>query len=49
MSVVVVLLILAVLFGGAGLLVEGLAWLLAIALVLVIAGAVSGFLGRTRT
>lgn len=46
MSAVVVLLVLALLFGGVGLFVEGLKWALIVALVLVVAGAVSGF--RTR-
>ncbi len=40
------LLLLAVLFGGLGLFVEGLKWALIIALVLVIVGAFSGY--RTR-
>jgi hypothetical protein len=48
MTVVVVLLILAVLFGGVGLLVEGLTWLLAIALVLMLLGAAGGLRARTR-
>jgi len=42
MSVVVVLLLLALLFGGVGLFVEGLKWLLIVALVLIVAGALSG-------
>lgn len=42
MSAVAVLLILALVFGGIGLFVEGLKWALIIALVLVIAGAFSG-------
>lgn len=46
MSVVVLLLILALLIGGVGLFVEGLKWLLVVAVVLVIAGAVSN--GRSR-
>ena len=46
MNVVVVLLILALLFGGVGLFVEGLKWALIVALVLVVLGAVSG--RRTR-
>jgi len=45
-SAVVVLLILALLFGGAGLFIEGLKWALIVALVLVVLGAVSG--RRTR-
>lgn len=42
MSVVVILLILALLFGGAGLFVAGLKWLLIVALVLLVLSAVSG-------
>ncbi len=42
MSAVVILLLLALLFGGVGLFVEGLKWALVVALVLVILGAVSG-------
>ncbi len=46
MGVVVLLLLLALLFGGLGLFIEGLKWALIIALVLVIAGAFSGYRGR---
>lgn len=46
MTAVVALLLLALLFGGVGLLVEGLKWVLIIALVLVVAGALTG--RRTR-
>ncbi len=46
MSAVVLLLILALLVGGVGLFVEGLKWLLIVALVLIVAGALSG--GRSR-
>lgn len=46
MGVVVLLLLLALLFGGVGLFVEGLKWALIVALVLVIVGAFSGFRGR---
>lgn len=42
MAVVVLFLLLAVLFGGFGLAVETLRWMLIIAVVLLIAGAVSG-------
>lgn len=48
MGLVLLLLILALLFGGLGLFVEGLKWALIIALALVIAGAISGFVGRGR-
>jgi hypothetical protein len=46
MGLVVLLLVLALLFGGAGLFLEGLKWLLIIALVLLIAGAFTGYRGR---
>lgn len=46
MGLVLLLLLLALLFGGLGLFVEGLKWALIIALVLVIVGAFSGY--RTR-
>ena len=42
MSLVVVLLVLALLFGGVGLFVEGLKWVLIIALALFIAGLFTG-------
>jgi hypothetical protein len=45
MGLVILLLILALLFGGAGLFVAGLKWALIIALALFIAGA---FTGTTR-
>lgn len=48
MGIVIVLLLLALLFGGIGLLVEGLIWLLIIAGVLVVLGAVFGVRGRGR-
>ena len=49
MGVVVLLALLALLFGGLGLFVEGLKWLLVIALVLMIASLASGSrLGRSR-
>ena len=41
-ALVVFLLLLALIFGGAGLFVASLKWALIVALVLVIAGAVSG-------
>ena len=42
MGLVVLLLLLALLFGGIGLFVEGLKWVLIIALILLIASALSG-------
>ena len=47
MGLVLLLLILALLFGGVGLFVEGLKWALIIALALVIASAFTGYRGRT--
>ena len=46
MGLVLLLLILAVVFGGAGLFVEGLKWALIIALALVIASALTGLSTR---
>ncbi len=46
MALVVVLLLVALIFGGAGLFVEGLRWALIVALVLVVLSAFSGFRGR---
>lgn len=48
MGLVVVLLILALLIGGVGLFIEGLKWLLIIALVLLVVGAVTGSRFRSR-
>lgn len=42
MSLVVILLILALIFGGLGLFVEGLKFLLILALILFVVGLVSG-------
>jgi hypothetical protein len=47
-GLVVLLLILALLFGGVGLFIEGLRWVLIIALVLILVGAFTGYRGRTR-
>ena len=46
MGLVLLLLILALVFGGVGLFVEGLKWLLIIALVLLLVSAFTGFRGR---
>ena len=46
MGLVLLLLILALVFGGAGLFVEGLKWALIIALALVIASAFTGLSTR---
>ncbi len=48
MGLVLVLLVLALLFGGAGLFIEGLKWALIIAVVLVVASAISGVSTRRR-
>jgi hypothetical protein len=46
MGLVIVLLLLALLLGGVGLAVEGLKWVLIIALVLLAVSAFTGFRGR---
>jgi len=48
MWLVILLLILAVVLGGVGLFVEALRWVLIIALVLLLASIVTGFMGRRR-
>lgn len=48
MGIVVLLLILALVFGGVGLFVEGLKWLLIIALVLFLASFFTGYRTRSR-
>jgi hypothetical membrane protein len=47
MGLVVLLLILALLFGGVGLFVEGLKWLLIVALVLFVVSFFTGYRGRS--
>lgn len=47
MALVVFLLLLALVFGGVGLFVEGLKWALIIALALVIASALTGYRGSS--
>lgn len=47
MGLVVLLLILALIFGGVGLFVEGLKWLLIIALVLFVVSFFTGYRGRS--
>jgi hypothetical protein len=47
-GLVLVLLLLALLVGGVGLFVEGLKWLLIIALVLLVVGLFSGYSSRGR-
>jgi hypothetical protein len=48
-GLLVALLVLALLFGGLGLLVEAMRWALIIALVLLIASFITGFVSRGRT
>jgi hypothetical protein len=45
---VVILLLLALLLGGFALFVEGLKWLLIIALIVLAVGIIMGFMGRGR-
>lgn len=46
MTLAIVLILLALLLGGVGLAVEALKWLLIVALVLFVVGAVTGYRGR---
>jgi hypothetical protein len=46
MGLVILLIVLALIFGGVGIAVEALRWLLIIALILFIVGAVTGARGR---
>ena len=48
MGIVLLLLVLALLFGGLGLFVEGLKWALIVAFALVLVGAFTGYRGRAR-
>ncbi len=48
MGLVIALVLLALILGGVGLAVEALQWLLIIALILLVVGAVAGFRGRGR-
>lgn len=47
-ALVIILLLLALLFGGVGLFVEGLMWLLIIAAILLVASLISSFVSRGR-
>lgn len=49
MTLAIVLIILAVIFGAIGLFVTAAKWALIIGLILLVAAIVSGFLGRGRT
>jgi hypothetical protein len=48
MGIALLLIILALIFGGVGLFVSALKWALIIAAVLLIAGVVAGWTGRNR-
>jgi hypothetical protein len=48
MGLAVLILVLALLLGGVGLLVEALRWVIIIAVVLLVAGLVAGWMGRAR-
>jgi len=48
MGIVIVLIVLALIFGGLGFLIEGLLWLLVIAVVLLVIGAIAGTRVRSR-
>jgi hypothetical protein len=48
MGLAILLLVLALIFGGIGLFVEALQWVLIIALVLLVLGAVTGARGRGK-
>jgi hypothetical protein len=48
MNWAILLLILALIFGGVGLFVEALRWVLIIAVVLLILGALTGWRGRAK-
>jgi hypothetical protein len=47
MGIVIILIILALIFGGIGIIVEGLFWLLIISLILLVVGGVMGARGRS--
>jgi multisubunit Na+/H+ antiporter MnhG subunit len=48
LTIAVLVLILALLLGGIGLAVEALRWMLIIAVIFLLASAITGWLGRTR-
>jgi hypothetical protein len=48
MVLAVVLVVLALILGGVGLLIEGLKWALIIALVLLVAGVIAGAVNRRQ-
>ena len=46
MTLVILLLVLALILGGIGLFVEALRWILIVAVVLLVARMISGYMGR---
>lgn len=48
MVLIVALVVLALIFGGLGLFLEAATWALVVAGVLLVAGAIAGFMGRGR-
>jgi hypothetical protein len=48
MGLAVLILVLALLLGGLGLFVEALRWVIIIAVVLLLAGLIAGWMGRAR-
>ncbi len=48
MGLAVLILVLALVLGGVGLFVEALRWVIIIAVVLLLAGLVAGWMGRAR-
>jgi len=46
MTLVILLLVLALILGGIGLFVEALRWILIVAVVLLVASMISGYMGR---
>lgn len=48
MGIALLILIIALIVGGVGLFVEALQWLLIVALILLVVGALTGWRGRSR-
>ena len=48
MGIALLILILALIVGGVGLFVEALQWMLIVALILLVVGALTGWRGRSR-
>jgi hypothetical protein len=47
MPIIILLIVLAIVFGAVGVIIEGLLWLLLIGLILLVVGAVLGFRGAS--